>query len=83
MWLRPAVFAALNRMDFDEFTTGDSPPFEPGPNKRRKLTSDKKRVQSRVGWHRRKEIAGERKAEFYERERERLNELWAECMRGI
>ena len=83
MWLRPAVFAALNRKDFDDFTIGDSPPFEPGPNKRRKLTSDKKRVQSRVGWNRRKEIAGERKAEFYERERERLNELWAECMRGI
>jgi hypothetical protein len=96
MWLRPAVFAALDPVDFAYFTTGDTPPFEPEAKRRRLSDATtrrqraqkaderwKKRMQSRCRWHRSREVAEERKAEFHEREKERLNLLWAGCMKGI
>jgi hypothetical protein len=96
MWLRPAVFAALDPVDFAYYTTGDTRPFEPEA-KRRKFSDAtterqrarkaderwKERTQSRFRWHRSKDIAEERKAEFHEREAERLGLLWAECMKGV
>lgn len=95
MWLRPAVFAALNPWDFDDFTTGDTVPFEPEAKRRRfsDATTEyrrvhkagerwNKRMQSRSTWHRSKALSEERKAVFHEQEKERLDELWAKCMEG-
>ena len=96
LWLRPAVPLALDWGDFGYYTTGDTPPFMP-ESKRRRLSDAtkerqrvrkanvrwKQRMQLKFRWHRSKEISEERKAVFHEQEMGRLNELWAECTKGI
>jgi hypothetical protein len=91
MWLRPHVELALDEDDFDYFTTGDTPPYQPQPKRRRFSDATmerqrarranagwKKRNAQRFRWHRSKDVSEERKEEFHEREKERLNQLWVE-----
>jgi hypothetical protein len=94
MWLRPCVELALDPVDFDYFTTGDTPPLLPELKRVRPNTMTKERVrkinksgrkltQSRYRLFRNRDYEEKRKAEFYEQEKERLDELWAETMKGV
>jgi hypothetical protein len=95
MWSRPHVELALDGDDFDYFTTGDTSPYRPQPKRRRFSDATKERQRLRRAnavwkkrnavkfrWHRSKDVSEERKDEFHEREKERLNQLWVEWTKG-
>jgi hypothetical protein len=94
MWLKPCVELALDPVDFDFFTTGDTPPSLPELKRVRPNSMTKERVreinkagrkltQSRYRLFRSRDHEEKRKAEFYEQEKGRLDELWAETMKGV
>jgi hypothetical protein len=94
MWLRSPVELALNREDFDYFTTGDTPPDMPELKRIRPNALTKQRVremnkrwkklmQSTFRSRRDKAIAEKRKAEFHEQQKGRLDKLWAAFMQGV
>jgi hypothetical protein len=96
MWLKPHVELALDEDDFEYFTTGDTLPYQPQLKRRRfsDATKERRRVRRanaawkkrnavRFRWHRSKDVSEERKEEFHEREKERLNQLWVECTEGV
>jgi hypothetical protein len=91
MWLGPHVELALDEDDFEYFTTGDTPPYQPQPKRRRFSDATKERQRLRRAnaarkkrdavkfrWYRSKDVSEERKEEFHEREKERLNQMWVE-----
>lgn len=96
MWLRPHINFVLDKADWKYHTTGDTPPFMPEAKRRRfsDATKERQRVQKanekwknrmqqKFRWHRSQDLSEERKAEFHEKEMGRLNELWAECTKGL
>lgn len=95
-WLRPHVNFALDDKDFGYYTTDDTVTFEPESKRRRMSNASKERqrafkanegckkaMQLKVRWHCSRNVSKERKAEFHEKEKDRLNALWAECTKGI
>ncbi|KAM0690182.1 hypothetical protein Q7P36_008949 [Cladosporium allicinum] len=96
MWLKPHVEIALDEHDFKYLTTGDPRPYQPRAKRRRLSDATMERRDARIAntrwkrrnavkfrWHRSKDISRERKDEFHEREKTRVDRLWVQCMKGI
>ena len=86
----------MDEDDFRYFTTDDPRPYQPRAKRRRLSDATMERRDARIAntgwkrrnavkfrWHRSKDISRERKDEFHEREKTRVDQLWVECMKGI
>jgi len=93
MWLRPYHEAPQHETEFTYFSYGHEAPIEVSAKKRRlseaatnraRAYASKSRRSEGVAradrWHRCRELLLERKADFHDRAKDRLNALWTSCI---
>jgi len=96
MWLKPYLEAPQHETEFTYFNSGHEAPIEVSAKKRRlsnaamdraRAYASKLRRSERMAradrWHRCREILLERKSDFHDRAKDRLNALWTSCTPAI
>ena len=96
MWLKPYLEAPQHETEFTYFNSGHEAPIQVSAKKRRlsnaamdraRAYASKLRRSERMAradrWHRCREILLERKADFHDRAKDRLNALWTSCTPAI
>jgi hypothetical protein len=92
MWLRPYCETAAHEAEYTRFSSGHEAPVEVSAKKQRlsdaamerqRAYASKVRRSERMAradrWHRCKEMLLERKADFHDRAKDRLDALWTSC----
>ena len=96
MWLRPYHEVPTDEREHAFFSSGHDVPFEVSAKKRRLSEAAMERARAYASkirrseglaradrWHRCREMLLERKADFHDRAKDRLNALWTSCTPAI
>ena len=95
MWLRPCHEAPIHEDEYTHFSSGHETPLEISAKKRRLSDAAMDRARAyaskvrrsegmaKARWHRCREMLLERKADFHDRAKDRLDALWTNCTPAI